>query len=116
LSTNPQEWPAPPPLGSSGRPRRGEFFVGWVYGPWVASSLISVLALRLLLDGDGATRGLLKLVTMPVLAAAVVLLVVTKVRDGGGPTPWNLFGAGLICFSIGCLARTALASSEGPKP
>ena len=48
--------------------------------------------------------------------AAVVLLVVTKVRDGGGPTPWNLFGAGLICFSIGCLARTALASSEGPKP
>jgi hypothetical protein len=60
--------------------------------------------------------GLLKLVTLPVLAAAVVLLLVTKVRDGGGPTPLNLVGAGLICFSIGCLARTALASSEGPKP
>ena len=61
-------------------------------------------------------RGLLELVTLPVLAAAVVLLLVAKVRNGGGPTPWNLFGAGLICFSIGCLARTALASNQGPKP
>ena len=60
--------------------------------------------------------GLLKLVTLPVLAAAVLLLLVAKVRDGGGPTPWNLFGGGLICFSIACLARTALASREGPKP
>ena len=57
MSTNPQEWPAPPPLGSSGRPRRGEFFVGWVYGPWVAASLISVLALRLLLPAqEGSSR------------------------------------------------------------
>ena len=58
--------------------------------------------------------GLLKLVTLPWLAAALVLLVVTQVRAGGGP--WPLLGSGLICFSIGCLARTALASSEGPKP
>ena len=56
--------------------------------------------------------GLLKLVTLPVLAAAVVLLVVTKVRDGGGPTPWNLFGAGLICFSIGCVCKLSWAMAR----
>jgi hypothetical protein len=61
-------------------------------------------------------RGLVKLVTLPWLAAAVVLLVVTKVRDDGGRIRWDLLGSGLICFSIGCLARSALASSEGPKP
>ena len=84
MSTNPQEWPAPPPLGSSGRPRRGEFFVGWVYGPWVAASLISVLALRLLLDGDGATRG----------------------------AGWGLFGSAAICFSIGCVCKTSWALAQ----
>jgi hypothetical protein len=84
LSTNPQEWPAPPPLGSSGRPRRGEFFVGWVYGPWVAASLISVLALRLLLDGDGATRA----------------------------AGWGLFGSAAICFSIGCVCKTSWALAQ----
>ncbi len=84
MSTNPQEWPAPPPLGSSGRPRRGEFFVGWVYGPWVAASLISVLALRLLLDGDGATRA----------------------------AGWGLFGSAAICFSIGCVCKTSWALAQ----
>jgi len=84
LSTNPQEWPAPPPLGSSGRPRRGEFFVGWGYGPWVAASLISVLALRLLLDGDGATRA----------------------------AGWGLFGSAAICFSIGCVCKTSWALAQ----
>lgn len=84
MSTNPQEWPAPPPLGSSGRPRRGEFFVGWVYGPWVAASLISLVALRLLLDGDGATRA----------------------------AGWGLFGSAAICFSIGCVCKTSWALAQ----
>jgi hypothetical protein len=61
-------------------------------------------------------RGLVKLVTLPWLAAAVVLLVVTKVRDDGGRIRWDLLGSGLICFSIGCLARTSLGISERPKP
>ena len=84
MSTNPQEWPAPPPLASSGRPGRGEFFVGWVYGPWVAASLISLLALRLLLDGDGATRA----------------------------AGWGLFGSAAICFSIGCVCKTSWALAQ----
>ena len=79
-----QDLPAPPSLGTSGRLRRGEFFVGWVYGPWVASSLISVLALRLLLDGDGATRGV----------------------------GWGLLGSAAICFSIGCVCKTSWALAQ----
>ena len=46
----------------------------------------------------------------------MVLLVVTKVRDDGGRIRWDLLGSGLICFSIGCLARTSLGISERPKP
>ena len=84
MSTNPQEWSAPPPLASSGRPGRGDFFVGWVYGPWVAASLISLLALRLLLDGDGATRA----------------------------AGWGLFGSAAICFSIGCVCKTSWALAQ----
>ena len=60
-------------------------------------------------------NGLLKLVTLPWMAAAVVMLVVTKVRDDGGRMRWDLLGSGLICFSIGCLARTSLGISERPK-
>ncbi len=59
---------------------------------------------------------LVRLVTLPWLAAAVVMLVVTTVRDDGGRLRWNLLGSGLICFSIGCLARTSLGISERPKP
>jgi hypothetical protein len=53
---------------------------------------------------------------MPWLAAAVVLLLFFTEKDGGRPFPWNLLGSGLICFSIGCLARTSLAIGAGPKP
>jgi hypothetical protein len=84
LSTNPQECLAPPPLGTSGRQRRGEFFVGWVYGPWVAASLIGLLALRLLLDVDG-------------------------VNQGHG---WGLLGSAAICFSIGCVCKTSWALAQ----
>ena len=55
-------------------------------------------------------------VAMPWLAAAVVLLLFFTEKDGGRPFPWNLLGSGLICFSIGCLARTSLAIGAGPKP
>jgi hypothetical protein len=58
--------------------------VGWVYGPWVAASLISVLALRLLLDGDGATR----------------------------TAGWGLLGSAAICFSIGCVCKTSWALAQ----
>jgi hypothetical protein len=50
----------------------------------VAASLISVLALRLLLDGDGATRG----------------------------AGWGLFGSAAICFSIGCVCKTSWALAQ----
>ena len=60
-------------------------------------------------------NGLVKLVTLPWVAAAVVMLVVTKVRDDGGRMRWDLLVSGLICFSIGCLARTSLGISERPK-
>jgi len=79
-----KDLPAPPSLGISGRLRRDDFFVGWVYGPWVASSLISVLALRLLLDGNGATRG----------------------------AGWGLLGSAAICFSIGCVCKTSWALAQ----
>ena len=72
-------------------PRRlfvDQFFVGWVYGPWVVAGLLVILALRLLLAEDFNLHS----------------------------HAWGLFGNASICFSIGCLARTALASSEGPKP
>ena len=87
MSTHPQELPEPPSPGTSGRQSRGGFFVGWVYGPWVAASLISVLALRLLLDGDGATRG----------------------------AGWGLFGSAAICFSIGCVCKTSWALAQRPR-
>ncbi len=88
MITNPQDLPARPPAppspGTSGRESRGRFFVGWVYGPWVAASLISLLALRLLLDSDGANRG-----------------------DG-----WGLLGSAAICFSIGCVCKTSWALAQ----
>ena len=50
------------------------------------------------------TRGQLRLlVTLPWLASGVVLLVVTKLQQGGAQVHWSLFGSGMICFSIGSL-------------
>ncbi|MEB3318288.1 MAG: hypothetical protein VKO39_09155 [Cyanobacteriota bacterium] len=53
------------------------FFVGWVYGPWVAASLLVILALRLLLAEDFALRS----------------------------NAWGLLGNAAICFSIGCVCK-----------
>ncbi|MCX5945179.1 MAG: hypothetical protein NTZ53_07705 [Cyanobacteria bacterium] len=78
--------PASLPLasGSSLRQQRGPFFVGWVYGPWAAAGLITLLALRLLLDVDG-------------------------VNQGHG---WGLLGSAAICFSIGCVCKTSWALAQ----
>ncbi|MCP9832506.1 hypothetical protein KBZ14_11125 [Synechococcus sp. HJ21-Hayes] len=63
------------------------------------------------------TRGQLRLlVTLPWLASGVVLFVVTKLQQGGAQVHWSLFGSGMICFSIGCLARTSLGLAQPPRP
>ena len=63
------------------------------------------------------TRSQLRLlVTLPWIASGVVLLVVTKLQQGGAQVHWSLFGSGMICFSIGCLARTSLALAQPPRP
>ena len=49
----------------------------WVYGPWAASVLVNLAALRLLLADDFSQHG----------------------------HGWSLFGSGMICFSIGCVAK-----------
>jgi hypothetical protein len=51
----------------------------WVYGPWAASILVNLTALRLLLADDFSLHG----------------------------HGWSLFGSGMICFSIGCVAKVS---------
>ena len=51
----------------------------WVYGPWAASALVNLTALRLLISDDFN-------------------------RQGHG---WSLLGSGMICFSIGCVAKVS---------
>jgi len=59
------------------------------------------------------TPGLLRLlVTLPWLAALLVLLAVVKLVDDRSRVHWGLLGSGMICFSIGCLARTTLGLHE----
>ena len=54
-------------------------------------------------------RQLLRLlVTLPWLAALLILLVVVKLIDQRSGVHWSLLGSGMICFSIGCLARNTL--------
>ena len=47
-------------------------------------------------------------VTLPWLAAGVVLLVMTRIEGETQEAKLGLFGSAAICFSIGCLARTSL--------
>lgn len=54
-------------------------------------------------------RQLLRLlVTLPWLAALLILFVVVKLIDKRSRVHWSSLGSGMICFSIGCLARTTL--------
>lgn len=55
------------------------------------------------------TRSQLGLVvTLPWLAAGVVLLAMTRLQGETREAQLGLFGSAAICFSIGCLARTSL--------
>jgi hypothetical protein len=55
------------------------------------------------------TRSQLGLVvTLPWLAAGVVLLAMTRIQGETREAQLGLFGSAAICFSIGCLARTSL--------
>jgi hypothetical protein len=47
-------------------------------------------------------------VTLPWLAAGVVLLAMTRIDGETQEAKLGLFGSAAICFSIGCLARTTL--------
>ncbi|WP_216906725.1 hypothetical protein [Synechococcus sp. CCY 0621] len=47
-------------------------------------------------------------VTLPWLAAGVVLLAMTRLEGETREAQLGLFGSAAICFSIGCLARTSL--------
>jgi cyanate permease len=48
------------------------------------------------------------IVTLPWLAAGVVLLAMTRIDGETQEAKLGLFGSAAICFSIGCLARTSL--------
>lgn len=50
-----------------------------MYGPWAASALVNLTALRLLLADDFNLHG----------------------------HGWSLLGSGMICFSIGCVAKVS---------
>ena len=54
------------------------------------------------------SKRLITIITLPWIAAALVLLLVTKLRDDSLRWHWGLFGNAAICFSIGCLARTSV--------
>jgi len=51
------------------------FLLLWVHGPWIAASLMVILALRLLMAEDFSLHG----------------------------HGWGLLGSASICFSIGCV-------------
>ncbi|MFZ4805009.1 MAG: hypothetical protein ACOYLI_10180 [Synechococcus lacustris] len=67
------------------------------------------------------TPALLRLlVSLPWLAALLVLLAVVKLVDDRSRVHWELLGSAMICFSIGCLARTTLGlhglKASAPSP
>ena len=51
----------------------------WVHGPWIAASLMVILAMRLLLAEDFSLHG----------------------------HGWGLLGSAAICFSIGCVGQVS---------
>lgn len=59
----------------------------WVYGPWAAATLVHLTALRLLLADDFSQHG----------------------------HGWSLLGSGMICFSIGCVAKVSFELAMANK-
>lgn len=57
-------------------------------------------------------RNLELLITLPWLAATILLLSFTRLKDARHPWHWGLLGSIGICFSIGCLARTSVVLGE----
>ena len=55
------------------------FLLLWVHGPWIAASLMVILALRLLMAEDFSLHG----------------------------HGWGLLGSASICFSIGCVCKVS---------
>lgn len=53
-------------------------------------------------------KKLITIITLPWIAAAIVMLLMTKLRDDSFRWHWALVGNAAICFSIGCLARTSV--------
>jgi len=53
-------------------------------------------------------RQLEMFVTLPWLAASVVMLIMTRIDGETQEAKLGLIGSAAICFSIGCLARTSL--------
>lgn len=62
-----------------------------------------------------SSRRLITVITLPWVAAALVILLITKLRDDAMRWHWGLFGSAAICFSIGCLARTSVMLAEQQK-
>ena len=62
------------------------------------------------------SKRLITIITLPWIAAALVLLLVTKLRDDALRWHWGLFGNAAICFSIGCLARTSVLLHDQVQP
>lgn len=59
-----------------------------------------------------SSKRLVTVITLPWLAAALVMLVLVKLRDDNVRWHWGLVGSAAICFSIGCLARTSVMLAE----
>jgi len=57
-------------------------------------------------------KRLIVVITLPWIAAAVVMLLVAKLHDDAWRWHWGLFGNAAICFSIGCLARSSVMLHE----
>ena len=55
-------------------------------------------------------------VTLPWLAAGVVLLTMTRIDGETQEAKLGLLGSAAICFSIGCLARTSLGLHDLSQP
>lgn len=62
-----------------------------------------------------SSKRLITVITLPWVAAALVMLLVVKLRDDRVRWHWGLFGSAAICFSIGCLARTSVLLADQQK-